>query len=220
MRRRRGLHLLLERPVPGIDIGEVSPAARFGLSRRRGAIDQGEPLRQMEEIVIGGDFETEIVPAGPPIGRQLPVFSDRPAGGGPRQEDQRAEVKAVAEAPDLVVVERVFPVALPNDLRIVRIGHPRPGLRRRDQTVRGAGIETDPGRIGEKKEIPRCRTGKERVPRPAGDRAIDGDRLAAGRQASGISGVEENDLPDQGIPEELLQEPFKAGDGGFGEELR
>ncbi len=165
----------------------------------------------MEEIVIGGDFEAEIVPAGPPIGGQLPVFSDCPAGGCPRQEDQRAEVKAVAETPALIVVERAFPVALPNDLRIVRIGHPCPGLSRRDQPVRGAGVETDPGRIGGKKEIPRCRTGKEGVPRPTGERAIDGDRLAAGRQATGISGVEENNLPDQGIPEELLQEPVKPG---------
>ena len=97
MRRCRGLHLLLERPVPGIDVGEVSPAARAGL--RRGCLDQGEPLREMEEIVIGGDLETEIVPAGPPVCRYLPVFPDRPAGGGPRKKDQGAEVEAVAQAP-------------------------------------------------------------------------------------------------------------------------
>ena len=158
--------------------------------------------------MIGGDFEAEVVPAGPPVRRYLPVFPDRPAGGGRRKKDQGAEVEAVAEAPRLVVVEGMFPERSPAASRIVRIDHPRPGLRRLDQAVRGAGIETDPGRIGEKEQVPRCRTGEEGVPRPAGDRAIDGHRLAAGRQASGISGVEENDLPDQGIPEKLLQKPF------------
>ena len=65
--------------------------------------------------MIGGYLETEIVPAGPPVCRHLPVFPDRPAGGGPREKDQGAEVEAVAEAPGLVVVEGMFPDALPND---------------------------------------------------------------------------------------------------------
>ena len=98
-------------PVAGIDVGEVRtlpvPASAGDAST------SGEPLRKMEEIVIGGYFETEVVPAGPPVGRDFPVFPDRPAGGGRERRIRGPKSKPSRRLPGLVVVERMFPDALP-----------------------------------------------------------------------------------------------------------
>ncbi len=55
MRRRRRLHLLLERPVTRIDVGKVHPVPLCGADRpgRVRLRHRGEALREMEEFPIG-----------------------------------------------------------------------------------------------------------------------------------------------------------------------
>ncbi len=219
MRRRRLLHLLLERPVPGIDVGKVAPPAAPVLSRLPPPCSfrhDGEALREMEEFTIGRDLQAEVVPAGPSAGRDLPVFPDRPAGGGRREQDQGTEIEAVAEASLLIVVHGMFPEGFAADLGIVRIDHPRPGrLGRSKQAARGAGIGPDiPGRKIE--QVACGDPGKEGVPGPAGGGVIAGKRLTAGRKRISAAGVEDNDLPDQGVPEKFLQKSFIPGTGARG----
>jgi hypothetical protein len=163
----------------------------------------------MEEILISGYFETEVVPAGPPVEGDLPVFSDRPAYGGCRKKDQGTKIEAVPEAPRLIIIQRMFPEGISEDIGIVRINHPRTRrLRGLDQTVRGAGINTDLSRIGGKEDIPCGNAGQDGVPCLAAGRAVGGEQFTAGRTDSPLSGMKDNGLPDQRIPEEALQHTF------------
>jgi hypothetical protein len=146
MRRRLLLHLLLEQSILRIDVGEVVLAGLSGSTRacRSGFRHDGKALRKVENPAVGRDLQPKAVPARPSGWREVSVFPERPAGGGGRDQDQGAEIEAVADASRLVIVQGMFAEDFAAEFGVVRIDHPRPGRRGRgEQTVRGAGIDPD-----------------------------------------------------------------------------
>ena len=92
--------------------------ARPSWSRNRG-------VRKMMDRMVDGDLQAKIVEAGKLNAGHEAVFLQGLPDGGDREEDHGPEIKIIANAPGLIIIQRMKDLPLLVDLIEIRN---RPGL--------------------------------------------------------------------------------------------